>query len=448
MSELEFHLPDVGEGLDAGEIVEWHVQPGSAVVRDQVLADVETDKAVVEIPSPVNGTVLRLGGEVGDVLEIGALLVVLETEEAVQIRSHGKTAPATAPAVAAPPAAAPEPAAPPPLPTPAAVAQAPQQAQPGTTADGDGARPGRVLAAPATRRLALELGVDLAVVRGSGPGGRVTADDVRAVAAAPAVAEDAVPQAAPAPAGRAGGAAEPRRTVRRLADETVPLRGLRRSIARSMTASWQEIPHITEFREVDATALVQARARLRPRLERDGVGFTFLPLLVKAVVATLAEHPVFNASIDLGAETITYHGRRNIGLATATGAGLMVPVVKDADGKSLGELAREIDQLAVAARDRSVTPAQLSEGTFSITNFGSYGGWLATPIIRPPEAAIAGFGRIRDAVVAVDGVPVVRPTLPLSVSADHRLVDGEDLGGFLATLTEYLADPILLLAGE
>ncbi|SEK19916.1 pyruvate dehydrogenase E2 component (dihydrolipoamide acetyltransferase) [Blastococcus sp. DSM 46786] len=452
MSELEFRLPDVGEGLDAGEIVEWHVQPGSTVVRDQVLADVETDKAVVEIPSPVNGTVLRLGGDVGDVLEIGALLVVFETEESVRIRSHGSTGPATPQSAGKPPAVGEQPAAAPALPTPVAVAQSPETGaggpSPDAAADGGGSRTGRVLASPATRRLALEMGVDLGAVRGSGPGGRVTSDDVRSFATAPAVADTATAESAPSPRKSAPAAGEPRRAVRRLTDETVPLRGLRRSIAKSMTASWREIPHITEFREVDATALVQARATLRPHLERDGVPFTFLPLLVKAVVATLAEHPKFNASIDMDAETITYHGRRNIGLATSTGAGLMVPVVKDADAKSLGELAREIDGLAAAARDRSVTPAEMSEGTFSITNFGSYGGWLATPIIRPSEAAIAGFGRIRDAVVPVDGVPVVRPTLPLSVSADHRLVDGEDLGGFLATLIAYLADPILLLKGE
>jgi pyruvate dehydrogenase E2 component (dihydrolipoamide acetyltransferase) len=147
----------------------------------------------------------------------------------------------------------------------------------------------------------------------------------------------------------------------------------------------------------------------------------------------------------MDAETISYHGRRNIGLATTTDAGLIVPVLKDADTLSLSEMARQIDLLADAARSRTVTTDQTSEGTFTITNFGTFGGWIGTPIIRPPEAAIAGFGRIRDAVVAVDGVPVVRPTLPVSVSADHRLLDGNDLGGFLTTLIEYLTDPVLLL---
>lgn len=420
MSELEFRLPDVGEGLGEGEIVEWHVEPGSTVTRDQVLVDVETDKSIVELPSPVNGTVVRLGAAVGDVLEVGAVLVVLETEERTPVSGHG--APAAPAAAVAPPAAAPA--------APAAPAQ---------PAAGAGAS-GRVLASPATRKLALELGIDLSAVAGSGDGGRVTKDDVLAHSSAPAAAEPT----SPAPS-TASGARPARAAVPALKDELVPLRGLRRSIAKSMTKSWTEVPHITEFREVDATALVAARTLLRPRMERDGVAFTYLPLLVKAVVATLREHPKFNASVDMTAETIQYHGRRNIGLATTTDAGLIVPVLKDADTLSLSETAREIEVLANAARDRSVSTDQTSQGTFTITNFGTFGGWIATPIIRPPEAAIAGFGRIRDAVVAVDGQPVVRPTLPLSVSADHRLIDGNDMGGFLTMLIDYLTDPVLML---
>lgn len=441
MSELEFRLPDVGEGLSEGEIVEWHVEPGSTVTRDQVLVDVETDKSIVELPSPVNGTVVRLGAAVGDVLEVGAVLVVLETDERSPVSSRGAPPAPAAPAPAAPAASAaadaPEPAARP-APAPTALPDPPSAVE-----EASGPRR-RVLASPATRKLALELGIDLSSVAGSGDGGRVTKDDVLAHSQAPAA-----PAQGPAPTPVADsdgtGAAAPRTPAPELVDEVVPLRGLRRQIAKSMTRSWTEVPHITEFREVDATGLVAARALLRPRMERDGVPFTYLPLLVKAVVATLRHHPKFNASVDMTAETISYHGRRNIGLATTTDAGLIVPVLKDADTRSLSDIARQIQLLADAARDRTVTTDQTSQGTFTITNFGTFGGWIATPIIRPPEAAIAGFGRIRDAVVAVDGQPVVRPTLPLSVSADHRLIDGNDMGSFLTMLIDYLTDPVLLL---
>jgi pyruvate/2-oxoglutarate dehydrogenase complex dihydrolipoamide acyltransferase (E2) component len=213
-----------------------------------------------------------------------------------------------------------------------------------------------------------------------------------------------------------------------------------------MTESWQSIPHITDVREIDATALVAARASLKAALDLD-VPFSYLPLVVRAVTATLDRVPVFNASVDMDAGTITYHGRRNIGLATATPDGLMVPVLHDADTLGLTAIARRVHQLGERARTRKSTPGELADGTFTITNYGSYGSWLATPIIRPSEAAILGLGRIQDRVVAVDGAPVVRPVLTIAVSADHRLVDGDSMGSFLNTLTRYLENPLLLLDG-
>ncbi|MGH8904029.1 MAG: dihydrolipoamide acetyltransferase family protein, partial [Egibacteraceae bacterium] len=329
---FEFRLPDVGEGLGEGEILAWRVAPGDRIARDQVIVEVQTDKSVVELPAPVDGVIAELGGKVGDILRVGAVLAVIATGD-------GPAAPAER----------------------------------------------RPLASPATRKLALELGVDLRAVHGSGPGGRVTKEDIReaaqVVAETPAVLQD-----------------EPRDDV-----EVVPLRGLRRRIAQTMTQAWREIPHITGFREVDATELVRARARLRERLEREGVRLTFLPLFVKAVAVTLGRHPALNASLDLAAGTVTYHRRRHVGIATATPDGLIVPVLQDADRKSLVEIAREAAALAEAARARTIAPEQTAGGTFTITNTGSYGAWLGTPVIRPPEAAIAAFGRIRDAVVPVDG---------------------------------------------
>jgi pyruvate dehydrogenase E2 component (dihydrolipoamide acetyltransferase) len=367
---IEFRLPDVGEGLTEGEILSWRVRPGDRVVRDQIIIEVQTDKSVVELPASVDGVVAELGGKVGDLLPVGAVLAVIATDDA-----------STMPA------------------------------------------PRRPLASPATRKLAQELGVDLTAVAGSGPGGRVTRQDVEQAAQAvstPTLAlEDDV--------------------------EVVPLRGLRRRIAETMTQAWHEIPHITDFREVDATELVRVQARLRARLEPEVARLTFLPLFVKAVASALGRHPALNASVDLAAGTVTYHRRRHIGIATATADGLIVPVLRDADRKSLAEIAREANTLAEAARARTVKPAQTAGGTFTITNAGSYGGWFGTPVIRPPEAAIAGFGRIHDAVVPVDGAPAVRPLLPLAVAADHRLIDGDVLGAFAADLAELLADPVLLL---
>ena len=412
-TSVEFRLPDIGEGLGEGEIVAWRVDVGDRVARDQVIAEVQTDKSVVELPSPAAGVVTELGGNPGDVLPVGAVLMVLTTE-----------APAEAGAPAAEPAE----------PVEAPVAE--RVEAPVAEAAHSAGTARRVLASPATRKLALQLGVDLAGVRGSGPGGRVTKEDVEAVAAA-AAPEATAPEATAPEATEAAPVTQPQDV------EVVPLRGLRRRIAQTMTQSWRQIPHITDFRELDATELVRARSLLRDRL---GPELTYLPLFVAAAAAALRRHPALNASLDLEAETITYHRRCHVGIATATDDGLIVPVLHDADRKSLVEIGRELSTLAQAARSRTISPGQASGGTFTITNIGSYGAWLGTPIIRPPEAAIAGFGRIRDAVVPVGGVPAVRPVLPMVVAADHRLVDGDVLGGFAGDLAALLADPVLLLA--
>jgi pyruvate dehydrogenase E2 component (dihydrolipoamide acetyltransferase) len=391
-TRIEFLVPDVGEGIGEAEIVHWLVKPGDRVKADQPIVEIETDKSVVEIPSPVTGVLTSVGGEPGDVLPIGAVLAVIEADVG-------------------------------------------QGARPGVASEPPGSpgRPGRVLASPATRRLALDLGVHLADVHGSGPGGRVSSGDVRAAADG----GGRVPTTAPA-------------TVRVASrdDRVEPLRGVRRQIARTMTESWQKVPHITEFREIDATRLVVAHRMLRERLATDGVRFSFLPLFVTAVADALRRHERFNASLDLDREEIVYRGAVNIGIAAATDHGLVVPVVENADQRSLADLAVEIDRLATLAREQRLDVNDSRGGTFTISNFGSYGTWLGTPIIRPPESAIAGFGRIRDAVVAVDGQPVVRPSLPLAVSADHRLVDGDHLAAFVDDIGAVLTEPLLLLAGR
>ena len=405
MSDYRFDLPDVGEGLSEGEIVHWHVGAGDAVKADQVIVDVQTDKAVVEIPAPVSGTVKSLGGQVGAMLPVGAMLAVIETDAAPAAEPPAKEdAAAPAPAPAEPPPA-------------------------------EAKTRKRALASPATRRLAVELGVDLAQVAGTGERGRVTRADVERAAQGAAEPPPAAPEPfAPPPAAAPEGA-----------DRVEPLRGLRRRIAQTMTAAWREIPHILTFHEVDAAKLVAARRALIAEFAPEGVKPSYLPIVMKACAAALRAHPRFNASLNLEAGEVVYRRRVNIGFATATPDGLIVPVVHDADRKPILDLAREIAELAAAARARKVRPEQLRGGTFTISNYGSYGGHFGTPIIRPPEAAILGVGAIREAVVAVDGAPAVRPNLPLVVSTDHRLNDGEHLGAFAAAIGAYLADPVRLL---
>lgn len=444
MSSFEYRLPDVGEGLDAAEIITWHVSVGDAVVPDQVLADVETDKSVVEVPSPVEGAIAELTGAPGDLIDVGAVFAIITVADDAAYES----APASPP--------------PPDEGDPYATMAAPEAETTATSSQdgggdesssagaGDGGAPvtpRRVLASPATRRLALGLGVDLASVRGSGPVGRVTKDDVQRhvddagssyAGSEPAVDDD------PTSAATGPTPPESRETT------VTPLRGLRRQIAKNMVASWTSVPHITDFREVDATALVAARRTVNAHLADSGRDekITFLPFLVRAVSIALATSPKFNASLDMEGEEITYFGPRNIGLAVSTDAGLFVPVLKNSQATSLVGISQASEALADRARNRTITSEEMSDGTFTITNYGSYGGWLGTPIIRPPEAAIAGFGRIEDRVVAVDGAPAVKPILPLAVSADHRLIDGADMGVFLRTLTNLLEDPVRMMAED
>lgn len=424
MSQIEFTLPDVGEGLSEAEIIEWSVEVGDPVYADQPLVSVNTDKSVVDIPAPADGTIVTLGGKVGDVLPIGALLAVIEVthDEDASVEVEARPAPVTAGTHDGQ--------------THRPVVDSPDGSR--------GAKSAGPRAAPATRKLATQLGVDLSTVDGSGPNGRITSADVRAATEQGSVDTEQSPMPADSPPKLHPTPASQSSSPGPLTEDRIEsLRGTRRQIARTMEAAWA-VPHITDFREIDAQQLVQAHARLRARMTTTKL--TFLPLFVKAAASALRRHPRFNARIDLEAEKVTYRAAINIGIATATDQGLVVPVVTDADRRSIPDVAEEIGRLADAARAGRLEPADTGGGTFTISNFGSYGTWLGTPIIRPPEVAIVGFGRITDRVVAVDGRAVVRPVLPLAAATDHRLNDGADLGAFAATLTELLADPVLLLA--
>jgi pyruvate dehydrogenase E2 component (dihydrolipoamide acetyltransferase) len=406
----EFRLPDVGEGIAEAEIVRWLVQPGERVKLDDPLLEIETDKAVVVVPAPVAGTVVRHGGNPGDTLHVGDILAVIDAQGASVVTGSG-------------PAAAPAP-----------------------SVDGQrlGTEPARrPLATPAVRKLARDLGVDLADVESNGAGGRITSNDVQrfATRGTGAIAEL-----------RAGTRPKPVEQhpnppiTNQEDDDHIPLRGLRRRIAEAMAYSWRTVPHITGMDEIDASELVAVRDKLRISLDQHGVHLSYLPIIVKAVVAALKLHPMVNASFDEDAGEIILHHRYNIGIATATPEGLIVPVVRDADRKTIRQLAVEMHELSEQARERSIDLTNLQGGTFTITNFGSLGGWLGTPIIRPGEAAILGVGRIQDRPWAVDGQIVVRPIMALSFSADHRLIDGDVSTAFVRTLSGFLSQPLSLFA--
>ncbi|WP_454197314.1 dihydrolipoamide acetyltransferase family protein [Nocardia sp. Marseille-Q1738] len=408
MSELIFTLPDVGEGLADAEIIEWLVAVGDHVRADQPVVTIETAKAQVELPAPADGTLRSIAADAGEVVPVGEPLFVLDTAE-LDTAESSTTEPDTG---------------------------GPGTAEPGPGEFREAAPLRRVLAAPSTRRLGVELGVDLARITGTGPNGRITDADVRAAAEPEVPEQDSTPVATssaavsgPQPAG---------------AGTPIPLRGLRRQIARAMDAAWK-VPHVTEFRQVDATALEAALAALRAAHPDPDVRLTPLPLLVRAVLVALRRHPALNATLDMVAEQYILHPHHHVGLAVATGEGLMVPVLRDAARYSIEGLARQIVQLAAGARARSLTVEQTSGATITISNFGSYGTWLGTPLITPPQVAIVGFGRIAEAVVPVDGVPAVRRVLPIAVSADHRLLDGDALGEFVTTLERLIAAPLALL---
>ncbi|MFC5522227.1 dihydrolipoamide acetyltransferase family protein [Polaromonas jejuensis] len=404
-------MPDLGEGIAEVELVAWHVKPGDRVSEDQVLADVMTDKATVEIPSPVVGQVLALGGEVGQVLAVGAELIRIEVERegvaseppATVSKAPQETAPAmsTAPAPAAPHAAPP------------------------TTPAGD-----KPIASPAVRRRAWELGIDLQKVAASGAGGRIMQADLDAHVAAHGVAMPPV----------ASGLAQ------RDDEERVPVIGLRRRIAQKMQESKRRIPHFTYVEEVDVTELEALRARLNAKWGAQRGHLTLLPLLLRAVVLAVREFPQINARFDDEAGVVTRHGAVHLGIATQTGAGLMVPVLRHAEAHDLWSSAAEVARLAQAARAGKATRDELTGSTLTVTSLGALGGIVSTPVINHPEVAIVGINRIVERPVLRGGAVVARQMMNLSSSFDHRVVDGADAARFVQALRGYLESPAMLFA--
>jgi len=417
-----FKFPDVGEGIHEGRIVEWLVAEGSAVAMDQPFVKVETDKAVVELPVPKAGVVLALHFKAGDIIHVGDVLVTFG--------EAGESAPSP------PRSAAPAPLAPAivqaTVPAPAAPAAAPVS--------------GRVAATPHTRALARRLGVDLKTVAPSGRSGRVTDEDVeRAASGPPAAPPSPAPgpmprPPAPAPSGGVAAVTEDGPV------ERVALTHLRKVIADAMHHSVQTSAHVTHVDEADVTELWAAYQKTKPAVEAEGVKFSILPFFVKAAVAALQRHPAMNASYDEKAGELVLKKYYHIGVAVDTPEGLVVPVLRDADKKDMVQIAREVADLAARARERRLQLSELRGASFTLTNIGPIGGVFATPILHQPEMAIVGLHTIKDRPAVVDGQVVARKMMYLSVSFDHRFVDGAAAARFMADLVKMVENPFLLLA--
>ncbi|MDO8428917.1 MAG: dihydrolipoamide acetyltransferase family protein [Candidatus Diapherotrites archaeon] len=418
----EFKFPDVGEGIHEGTLLKWMVQEGDSIKEDQPLAEVETDKAVVEIPSPKTGTILKLHAKAGEIITVGNVIVTFgETGEKVpttpaQSQVHVQSQPIKQTA---------------PMPV--------QQAQSTVSI-------GRILATPATRKLARELNVNLENIQGTGPGGRITDEDVANAANEKPVTKTSVPTSTTMTAHT-----QPAREMKAVAIKTegtverIPFKGVRKAVADHMIQSVYTAPQVTHLDECDVTDLVILRERQKADAEKRGVKLTFLPFIIKSLVASLKDHTFLNASVDDTTKEIVLKKYYNIGIAVDTAEGLMVFVLKDADKKSILQLAKEIQEKATLARERKLKPEDMHGGTFTITNIGSAGGIMATPVLNYPEVGILGIYKIVDRAVVRNSEIVVRKMMNLTVTFDHRIIDGAEAARFLNDVIKYLQDPGLML---
>jgi len=379
----KFLLPDIGEGMTEAEIRKWLVKEGDEIEEHQVVLEIETDKAVVEVPSPVKGKVLKINKEIGEIARVGdVLMIVLEEGEIEEIKPEKVSSVSV-------------------------VGTLPEEEE--------------VLATPAVRALAKELGVRIEDITGSGPGGSITREDV---IEASKKAIEAMDQYGPV--------------------ERLPIRGLRRTISKNLILSQKTTAFVTGMDEADITELWHLREREKKALMEKGIHLTFMPFFIKAVQHALLEHPLLNASVDEEREEIIIKRYFNMGIAVDTPDGLMVPVIKDVDKKSIIDLAKEIQELSQKARERKIKIEEIKGSTFTITNYGHFGGTFATPIINYPDVAILGTGKISERPWVKEGQIVIRKILPLSLTFDHRVTDGVDSARFLSKVIKYLEDPALL----
>ncbi|AYB44986.1 dihydrolipoamide acetyltransferase family protein [Paenibacillus lautus] len=437
MAKFEYRFPELGEGLHEGEIIKMHIKPGDKVTDDDIIMEVQNDKAVVEVPCPVNGTVQEVFAKDGQVCRVGEVVAIIDAEGDIPEQEAPAEEQAAQEADAAKGSAD----------TTSSPAQnAPADAKQG--GNGEAATPAapnrEVLATPSVRKFAREQGVDIAQVQGSGNNGKVTREDVEAfkngggqAAAAPAQEAASETKGAPAAASAA--------VDTRAEEERVPFKGIRKAISNAMVKSAYTAPHVTIMDEVDVTELVAFRTRMKPIAEKKGTKVTYLPFIVKALVAASRQFPALNAMIDEEANEIVYKKYYNIGIATDTDNGLIVPVIKDADRKSIWMIADSIRDLAARGREGKLAPNEMKGSTISITNIGSAGGMFFTPIINFPEVAILGTGRISEKAVVKNGEIVAAPVMALSLSFDHRIIDGATAQNFMNYIKQLLANPELLV---
>jgi pyruvate dehydrogenase E2 component (dihydrolipoamide acetyltransferase) len=414
MARLDFKLPDIGEGVAEGEIVEWFVRAGDTVSEDDPMVEVMTDKATVTIGAPFDARVERVCFEVGAVARVGQVILTLESDAPSNVSAAQRSSRPPAAAVGDIQDALPG----------AGLFRGGAGSEAGTRRSSvrqaaAGYRQAKPLATPATRRLAKDMGVDLRRVRPSGEGGRVTRADVRGSLRGE-MTEDG-PHAA--------------------LEERQPIVGMRRKIAERMHRATTTAAHFTFVEECDASRLVNLRQQLLPEAERQGVRLTFLPFIIKAVTGALRKHPILNSAVDEQTNELIYKKYYNIGVATATEAGLMVPVVHNADRLRLFELAKEIERLSRSAQEGTLAPEDLRNSTFTVTSLGKQGGLLATPILNHPEVGILGVHRIKERPVVRDGEIVVGEVMLLSLSLDHRIVDGHVGAAFAYDVIETLENP-------
>ena len=434
MATYEYILPELGEGIEAGDVVQVLVAVGDTITKDQPLLELETDKAVIEVPAPVDGVVQALHVQAGDKAAVGQLIVTLQTATAeIEPPALRKEEPVIGAEVETPPAPAvdaqaegtPKTSVAERIDRPAAPVQVPSSEQ-------------MAAAAPSVRRLAREIGVDITQVTGSGPAGRISAEDVKGYARRLLVAADGIP-------------AVQQQISTGLPDftrwgaiERQAMSNVRRKTAETMAHAWSTIPHVTQFGKADITELEQLRQRYAPRAEAMGGKLTITAIVLKVVVAALQRFPQFNASVDMAQQEVIFKQHYHIGVAVDTDRGLLVPVIRDVDRKSLLRLSVELTEVAEKARTRKTTVDDLQGGTFTVTNLGGIGGAHFSPIINPPEVAILGLGRSDFEAVYSNGQFEPRRMLPLALSYDHRLIDGADGARFMRWMTETLQQPFLI----
>ena len=427
-------MPDIGEGIAEVELVAWNVKVGDMIVEDQVMADVMTDKATIEIPSPVHGKVLALGGAAGQVMAVGSELIRIEVEGAGNVDANAAAPVAAAPTTPAATTKAAPAVVEKPVPVPSTPAPAPAKTAP-VAANSSSSLPGaarangeKPIASPAVRRRAWDLGIELQFVPGSGTAGRITHEDLEAYVAR-----------GPVSLGTGGS------SYRELHEETaIPVIGLRRKIAQKMQDAKRRIPHFSYVEEVDVTELEALRTQLNQKWGKERGKLSLLPLLMRAVVLAVRDYPQINARYDDEAGVVTQFAAVHLGIAAQTPAGLMVPVVRHAEARNLWSNANEMGRLAEAARTGKATREELSGSTITISSLGALGGIVSTPVINSPEVAIIGVNKMVERPMIRNGQVVARKMMNLSSSFDHRVVDGMDAAQFIQTIRGYLECPATL----